>query len=138
MTDLCQQELSDVAYAAKSKLRLTQQRCAQKTPHVVFFRLGFKKSEGFFIASKYAFLLDLSHFFGMCFPEMIEPAQTIIKTDHIIVFSCCSNGFLHGADSFGVTAKVCMQNSKIKERILVKGTISIEHSIIKIAMEVVE
>ena len=54
--------------------------------------------------------------------------------------SLASNGdsLLYRGDSFPVAAKIGLENGKIKESILIEGTISVLHCVIKVAMEVIE
>lgn len=69
---------------------------------------------------------------------MIQPAETIVETRHVVVFSRCRYGLSHCSDGFRVTSKVCLKDCEIKQSILIECAVPIVHGVIEIAVEVIE
>lgn len=69
---------------------------------------------------------------------MIEPAHTEIETADVLVFSRCGNGFVHGRKRVAKQSKVGLENGHMQKRVLVVALISRLHSVVEVAVQIVE
>lgn len=74
----------------------------------------------------------------MGFVEMVEPGEGEVEAGHVLVFSSCAGRFLHGEDALAVASKIGLHDGEVEESVLVECPLTGLHSVVKVAVEVVE
>lgn len=107
-------QISQNAYRTKIEPGFAQKSSTQNTPHGSLLSFRFEEVKNFLLRPKNALLLNLMHVAGMRFPKMVEPAQAIVQTGHVEVLSRYGGSLFHGSNSFFVSSKIGVKDSKVE------------------------
>lgn len=70
--------------------------------------------------------------------EVVQPREREVQTRHILILPRRIDGFLHREDALTIAAKVRLEDRQVQQRVLVEGTVAVMHSVVEVAVQVVE
>lgn len=113
---------------------LAEEGRAHQAPHLGVFGLGFQESEGFGFIPSDAVATHFLHLSWESLAKVVEPAHAKVQAGCILLFAGGRDGFLHRCNGFVVAAKVGLQNGKVEKGVLVEGSVTVLHSVVKVSV----